>query len=127
MHSIHIASGKKAYSTITPDENGQIVLRGGEFGWEVKAYRDPLTKANYAAVDTIGNEVLRAMLIEVIKNHTGAKDVIFDISEDYDKSNYSYIDHQSMGTSLDAFESEQKLKDFIFYPDSVLITDNDNH
>lgn len=127
MHSIHIASGKKAYATITPDADGRIVLNGGEFGWEEETYYDPESKASYCAIDRIHDELSLAMLVRVIKEHTGAKEVVFNFSDDYTHKNHSYIDHQSRGTSDDAFESDQTLKDFLFYPESYLETDNDNH
>lgn len=127
-HSICIENAPKSYNTIELDEDGNVVLTGGEFGWEVRSYSGPLTKANYCAIDECSEEGFkRDMLIEVIKKHTGAKDVIFNFNTDYKGPNYSYIDHQSRGTSSDAFESEQTLKNFIFGKGSVLYTDNDNH
>jgi len=127
MHSIHIARAAKTYDTIVPNDQGEIILTGGEFGWEQETYRGSTTKANYCAVDTEGNPELRATLEKVIKDHTGAKSVVFDITTDYSGDYHSYIDHESVGTSHEAFESEETLKEFIFNPESCLITDNDNH
>lgn len=127
MHSIHISKTLKTYDTIVPNDNGDIILTGGEFGWEEEKYYDSLTKANYCAVDTQFDNDKRAMLEEVIKSHTGAKRVIINISDKYYSGNYSYIDHESHGTSHEAFESEETLKEFIFNPKSYLKTDNDNH
>lgn len=130
-HSICIENAPKSYKTIGLNEDGNIVLNGGEFGWEVESYNSPLIKANYCAIDQCNEDGPdRDMLVKVIKEHTGAKDVIFNFYTDYStdlaKENYSYIDHQSLGTASDAFESEQTLKDFIFGSGSVLYTDNDN-
>lgn len=129
MHSIHIARAAKTYDTIAPNGDGDIVLEGGEFGWEEETYYDSGTKANYCAVDTEGSAEKRTMLEKVIKDHTGAKGVIFKIKTDWNGGGYgnSYIDHQSDGTSHEAFESEEVLKEFIFNPKSHLRTDNDNH
>jgi hypothetical protein len=120
-HSISIS--KDSYGileTIVPNDNGIIILIGGEFGWEWEKYNDALTKANYCAVDNINN---RDMLIEVIKEHTGAKDVVIAIDESW---NSSYIDHQSEGTSNEAFKTKETLKNFIFNSKCYLFTGNDN-
>jgi len=126
-HSISI-SEKGDFLTIHPESDGNIYLNGGEFGWEIEQYRDPLTKANYCAVDNAGNEERIEMLKRVIKEHTKANEVIINANtEDWNSKYHSYIDHQSNGTSEDAFESEETLKNFIFRRGSVLYTDNDNH
>jgi hypothetical protein len=129
-HSISIVEetdqNLNTLGTIYPDSNGKIILTGGQFGWEEETYRDPLTKANYCAVDTINCPEKRKMLIKVIKEHTGARKVAVNISIDH-VDNRSYIDHQSRGTSHPAFDSETTLKLFIFSYGSVLETDNDNH
>jgi len=117
-HSISIDENATVFSSITPDKNGNIVLTGGEFGWEFETYYSPLVKANYCALDIGDNVDEKKMLIEVIKEHTGAKDVIFELD--------GYIDHQSAGTTSDAFESKELLKSFIFGKNSVLETGNDN-
>lgn len=128
-HSITISDTTELLDSITPDKDGNIVLTGGQFGWEIEDYEDALSKANYCAVDVHGNDDYEQMLIDVIKEHTGAKNVIFDFTTDYsqDEDNYSYIDHQSYGTTHEAFSSNETLKAFIFNPNSVLRTDNDNH
>jgi len=125
-HSISINNQVELFDSITPNNNGYIVLTGGEFGWEWEKYNDPLTKANYCAIDVIGNEDRTNMLIDVIKEHTGAKDVIVDINDDWNTHDFSWIDHQSRGTSNAAFASKDALKNFIFNPKSILFTGNDN-
>ena len=131
-HSITIADSGELLDTIYPDENGIITLSGGEWGCEVDDYNDADTKANYCAVDALYhfteefcNHTLLTMLIDVIKEHTGAKEVIIEASVDYDNGN-SNIDHQSVGTSLDAFADKETLKRFLFNPESYLYTDNDS-
>lgn len=127
-HSLSISSASGVYDSWTPDEEGKIYLTGGEFGWGYESYFDPQSKANYCAVDSWHNQEKLEMLIRVLKEHTGATEVVLDFScDDYKDKNYSYIDHQSAGTSDTAFESEKDLKDFIFNPRSELVIDNDNH
>jgi len=110
------------------DEYGVITLNGGEFGWSGGDYFDAETKANYCAVDSHNDPKRTQMLIEVIKEHTGCKDVVLNIVTAWDSDDHnSYIDHQSHGTSWDAFENRQTLKQFIFNPESYLTIDNDNH
>jgi hypothetical protein len=111
---------------LLPDESGYIVLTGGQFGWEWEAYNDAYTKANYCAVDQIGNRDNLEMLKKVLREQTAAKDVIIKVSTDYNSDFHSYIDHDSEGTSNYAFTSEEKLRDFIFNKRSFLFTGNGN-
>lgn len=142
-HSVSISSGCAVYDTLVPDDDGNIVLTGGQFGWEWETYTDPQTKANYAAVycsETTESTFERAakymeMLIKVIKEHTGAKNVVFNLTTDWEEARKlgvetSYIDHQSAiyeGGDCDfAFKDEETLKNFLFNPASKLETGNDN-
>ena len=118
-HSISISKSNILLTSIKPDKDGNIILYGGKFGWKVEKYNSPLVKANYCALDCDGDKEKTSILIKVIMDHTGAKGVVLDLD--------GYIDHQSNGTSDKAFENELTLKNFIFNPDSVLYTDNDNH
>lgn len=121
-HSISISKDSEGIlDTIVPDDDGTIIFHGGEFGWEWERYNDPMTKANYLAVYLCcvkDDEHNKEFFERVIKDHTGAKEIIFDVS--------GYIDHQSHSTAVDAFESEETLKNFIFNPKSYLFTGNDN-
>lgn len=125
-HSITIEVGGK-WDNIPLNQYRNITLNGGEFGWEQKRYRDALTKANYCAVDQLNNEDHLDMLKRVIKDYTNCNDVIINISRDWDDDYRSYIDHQSIGTSDNAFIDKETLKNFIFNKNSYLETDNDNH
>ena len=119
-HSIVISEDTDGIlDTITPDENGAITLIGGEFGWEWLRYNDALTKANYCAVDCNNDQDRLNRLAEVIKEHTGAREVIFELGK-------SYIDHESVGTTRDACIDKETLKNFIFNSKSWLFTGNDN-
>lgn len=120
-HSISIDSNADGIlDTIVPNDEGALILTGGSFGWAWEKFNDSLTKANYCAVDTLDHAERAHMLAEVLVEHTGAKKIIFAIDDN------SYVDHQSVGTSEDAFVSPQTLKNFIFNPSSWLFTGNDN-
>ena len=114
-HSISLATEDKEFvlDTIYPDQNGRIVLVGGQFGWEWFKHNDALTKANYAYQDDVDKD----LLTEVIKEQTGADEVIFIDSEN------GYIDHDSSGT---APRTKEDLKNFIFNKNSWLFGGNDN-
>lgn len=122
-HSISIAGGTAGLlDTIVP-KDGVIHLTGGEFGWEWEKYNDALTKANYAAQFAFNDPQMTDMLIEVIKEHTGAKDVFIT-------AGIGHIDHQSAksegGKAQAAFDTPAQLKNWIFNPSSWLFTGNDN-
>lgn len=118
-HSLSIAGPEKQFvmDVLYPNQNGVITLTGGEFGWEWFKHNDAETKANYAAVDFNGNETNTEMLIEVIKEQTGAETVILDIGEN------DYIDHDSVGLVP---KNKEELRNFIFNKNSWLFGGNDN-
>lgn len=125
-HSISLGkdTGKQfLFDTLYPDQNGIITLTGGEFGWDWFKENDAFTKANYAAVASMDNYLFRETLIQVIKDQTGCEEVIFNFTDDYDGSNWSYIDHDSIDVCPADYE---KLKDFIFNKNSWLFGGNDN-
>ena len=109
--------------TIYPDNNGIINLYGGEFGWDWFKHNDALTKANYAYVSYMYDETFLELLKDVLKEHTGATDVAFYATDDYNTSGYSYIDHESYGI---APSDRDSLKNFIFNKNSWLFGGNDN-
>lgn len=130
-HSISIyAASKGIYDTIAPNELGQVVLTGGQFGWEWAQYNDAATKANYAAIFADGDKKMTDMLVEVVKDHTGAKEVVLAFDTSSAGNDWSYIDHQSArsegGDAGKAFDTPKTLKNWIFHPESYLFTGNDN-
>lgn len=120
-----------------PDEDGNIVLNGGEFDWDYEKHTDAYTKACYLAIyckeyyseDEINGQLLIDILISVIKEQTKCDNVIFNFSGEYDKDNWSYIDHQSCEDKDYhwMFNDKETIRNFIFNKESELIIDNDNH
>lgn len=128
-HSISVNSGE-LNDTIRLDGDGNIRLTGGTFGWGYESHNDALTKANYLAVDAAqcDDRTLLKKLKRIIKEFTGAKGVILNISHNHISENFSYIDHQSVGTGVNILrESDEKIRQFLFNRKSELIIDNDNH
>jgi hypothetical protein len=123
-HSISIADETKEFvlDTIYPDQDGVIELEGGQFGRGWFKHNDALTKANYAAVSFMNDEKLLGLLTKILKDQTGADEVKYTMSDDYNK-NWSYIDHESQGLVP---IGEVELKNFIFNKNSWLFGGNDN-
>ena len=120
-HCITIDDSTELFESLPVNDDGYVVLTGGEFGWGYEEYNDALTKANYIAVDYqyMGDDDSKYdILTDVIKEQTGCLGVVYDISRD------SYIDHQSTGTGRDLNKDELRL--FIFNPKSTLVISNDN-
>ena len=129
-HSIHVDKETKIKdTTLLPDEEGNIVLYGGEFGWEWRRYNDAVTKANYASIGSSG--VPRDVFERALKEQTGANNIVYKFCESYnteESTNWAYIDHQSsnmMSEFLDV-HSVEEIKNWIFNPNCWLITGNDN-
>jgi len=130
-HSISISEDSGGLlDVIYPNNDGIIELEGGEFGWQEEEFDDALTKANYCYIDNFNNPDRLDRLVKVISDQTGVKkeNIVLCATLEYSSTkNWSYVDHQSAGTSSEAFESDEKLRQFIFNPRSILKTDNDNH
>lgn len=137
-HSVSISKKNSSDfmdTSLVPDEDGNIVLTGGEFGWEVCSYNDAGTKANYLAVALIeysnikkspGSEMYE-MFLDVIKEQTGCKEVIMGFSTDWDADDYSYIDHgHEHGILEQVCADAETLRNFLFNTKSWLMTTNDN-
>jgi len=105
-----------------------------EFGWEDETTGSVDGKINFAAMQAmyVKNEVWMEMLTNVIKEQFGCSTVENLISFEYpvpDGKVEGYIDHQSSsceGENTEIFESEEKLKLFLFSPDSFIQGGNDN-
>jgi hypothetical protein len=132
-HSISVSSNAGVYDTIYPNNDGTIIVPLNEFGWEQETYNDALTKLSYLMlyvrdwVTSPDKEKFMDMLINVVKEHTGASAVEFDVNTTGKSWNDGYIDHQSVeDRNYDYLFDEIILKEFLF-GDGVLETDNDNH
>ena len=143
-HSIHISNKECVLDTLRVDDDGVCRIYPGEFGWEVQDYYGAECKASYCMTflfqdnrrydkdynsrvefDSDGQQLLD-MLTEVIQEVTRATKVEYVGSNDK-YYQHGYIDHQSHGVCRSAFKNKKTLKNFIFNPNSVLHTDNDNH
>jgi hypothetical protein len=135
-HSISISDKNDSDlmdNSLIPDENGNVTLEGGQFGFGTDDYYDAQSKASYMGIYAIEwakdeSENFQNILIDVIKKQTGCKEVIFKFSKDYDDENWSYIDHQSV-ESEDyhyVFYNPEELRQFIFNKKSYLHTDSDS-
>jgi hypothetical protein len=109
-----------------------------EFGWENRRYTTVEDMIVFAYLQTQylkekdKGQAFR-MLEKVIKDHTGVQEIQWKITTDWpaeDKGiTYGYIDHASAASeneNIECFESEQRLKDFIFGYDSFIQGGNDN-
>lgn len=128
-HSIAIDADTFVLDTsLIPDDTGTITIYGQDFGWEWARYNDARTKMEYAFADQGRDEKKMNMLIEVIKEQTGALDVIVPTptKTEWGLSFPGSIDHQSTGNASVAFETKEMLRHFIFNTNSVVFTGNDN-
>lgn len=131
-HSISVST-QGTYEGLTPNNENQIVIYPGEFGWGQETHDDALTKMSYLWIyiktwSGDSSDHFMEMFQKVIQEHTGAGEVIMKESTS-DWYKYGYIDHQSVeGNALHyLFEDEQTLKNFLFLSGSYIETDNDNH
>jgi hypothetical protein len=126
-HSISIARGDNSSLTELPslDEEGNLIVDCGEYGWEIQSYHGVEDRINYAATYALNYRDTN-LLTEVLKEYTGANEIIYP-EDNGGWSDTGYIDHQSTEVASEIFESEENLKHFLFNPKSFFMTDNDNH
>jgi hypothetical protein len=117
-HSISISKCDQEFiiDTIYPDQDGVILVKGEEFGWAWEKFNDSMTKLAYVMQDQQGKH---DEIIEVVKEQTGALEVVF-------VENGGYIDHESYGTAYDVCHDKDSIKNFVFNKNSWLFTGNDN-
>jgi hypothetical protein len=118
-HSLSIADETKEFvmDYIYPNQDGVVTIMGDEYGWEWFKHNDAETKASYAAQSFANDENMLEVLSDVIKEQTGATEVVFQGLDD------GYIDHDSYGIVP---TSSYELKNFIFNKNSWLFGGNDN-
>lgn len=141
-HSISIGNSGQLLDTLPINDEGNVIIQPGEFGWEQETYNDAYTKAQYLAVycrDWSGDkkDEFFTNLKDVILKQTKANDVIFDLFKDEKEERYfypgcydtGYIDHQSVESQdyHHVLEDKNNIRNFIFDKSSWLETDNDNH
>lgn len=107
-----------------------------EFGWEPTDYKDFGSRLNFAYLQTTyvdqqkGAEWL-AMLEKVLSDTLYVDTFTWDISDEFGGPHeWGYIDHQSNAgedRNAEIFDSEQNIIQFLFAPDSMIHTDNDNY
>lgn len=139
MHSVSVINTDLAESELRINEDGNIHVELGTFGWGYDEYFDQYTKLSYLATMCFGNvytgisenEFEKRMtdlkenpdwknIVTSVCMHTGCKDVVIDYSD-------GYVDHQSL-LDIKTFLNENNLnsiEEFIF-GDTTLIIDNDN-
>lgn len=117
-HSISLAKDSMEFvmDIIYPDQDGVITVYGQEFGWSWEKFNDAMTKLAYVLQD---QQSKHDDIIEVVKEHTGALEVVFI-------ENDGYIDHESCGTAHEVCCSKDSIKNFVFNKNSWLFTGNDN-
>lgn len=127
-HSIHVGKlpadrAKWQLPSVRPNERGEIILEGDEFGWEVQHYSDANSRLNYAVAGATENPKYRKMIKKVLSDALGVPQTSIAFASDT-----GYIDHQSMDDVRDdIFSDEASLRAFLFSPYSEFETDNDNH
>lgn len=129
-HSLSVAGPVKVYDSLFPNDEGELIIPTEDFGWNQDTFTDAESKLSYVMLYirdwTNGSkkEDFTKILEDVVLGHTGADSVRLASTE------YGYIDHQSVeNDDLDHLFNDdgEQLKEFIFNPDSVLETDNDNY
>jgi len=137
-HSLTLAAGDLVKTPFNLDvlRLGTLRLGLGEYNWEWYRYYDTDNKAQYlmtqlfhyngipngdAAEVTreLRNDARFDMLCRVIEDQTGVKLEAIPGSQ-------GGIDHDSHGNCLEVFESEDKLRTFLFSDSSYIETGNDN-
>ncbi len=117
-HSITLGKESKLLTSLYVDPDGCACISGKGFGWGWQVYDDAESKAAYCYAYAQRDQDLVDRLINLIKEHTGAKSVIFE--------GEFYIDHRSDEVCGCAFENDEALENFIFNKESYLYTGNDN-
>jgi hypothetical protein len=122
-HSVSLAGEDKDFvlDTIYPDDSGVVEIDLQGFGWEWFKHNTAADKAAYAWIQFEHNEMTREVILDIIKEQTGANEVKF-VKDPFDSLG-SYIDHDSHGI----VSSDRKdLRNFIFNKNSWLFGGNDN-
>lgn len=140
-HCVAIAETMELLDTIEPNENGDIILMGGDFDWSYNGesiFTDAWTKANYLAVYakcySNDEETSMTTLNGVLRMQTGAKEIKYHFTsyrdedeEETETWGTGHINHQSNDNSYFEmlFNAPTQMLNFIFNPRSVLLVKGD--
>jgi len=118
-HSVSIADSTKEFilETIYPDSEGTIYVDGDGYGWGYFKHNDAVTKLSYAAQQFNGDNFRLEMLTDLVKEQTGAENIVYRLE-------HGYVDHQSSDILRDM--TAEELSNFIFNKNSWLFGGNDN-
>jgi hypothetical protein len=111
-HSVYIDrhTCDRDFTSMVPDITGAIILEGGEFESNFSELSTSIDRANYAAVEfaELGDESLTQMLIDVIKEQTGASRVVITFSK-------GCFNNELGGDQVaEAISGPEDLRDFVF-------------
>ncbi len=141
-HSIVVCENGEYTDHLTVDEDDRIIIGYNgktEFGWEIKENNDADSKLNYLML--LSNEDRKERIIEIIKEHTGCKEVYYCIKKYWGDDDTQvetetgdlldkvdgYVDHNSQDILEYEDFTTNFVLDFVFNPKSIIYTDNDNH
>lgn len=117
MHSLSF-NNSAVQTEVNEDNELEIVLGAGEYGWGYEELNTPLEKMDYLAIETESSEYKKQLLLEAIARVYPNANITFDYS--------GYIDHQSYGEIWNDLASVDDVYKCIF-GNSIIIIDNDNH
>lgn len=137
-HSITMGADTELYDVLPVDQSGNLTFGESSFGWDINDFDDPISKAQYALGYAAWWPRTKDLIVSVILEQTGAKNIYIDgkhINDyNWDKLvGYAHfpieIDHQSVeeGNFHHIFTNAENIREFIFNPNWILHTDNDNH
>ena len=150
-HSVSVAMAEndkvlKCHLDVTEEDGEKIIyIEPGEFEWETESYSDAETKLSYLITylfefvkkDNIHLSLLHNLGTEKKELYDKLERIVCDFC-DADRISvcsinnswnpFGSIDHQSTDVAINVLnEDDDYILNFIFNPNSVLYTDNDNH
>jgi hypothetical protein len=130
-HTVSLLFNEKDdFEDISPNKDGQIILNGGDFSCTELCISSTLNKLNFIAVymKVFGDKNLKERFESIIKEQTGAKEIIYNInmlyfddkkadsffSTEYTNSFCYYDDNDHHVSLLDILKNKEMLKIFLF-------------